>query len=71
MSQRVNLVALLLMNLGKQILIDMRSCAYLQSNLFIMSRRTGEFFVTNARRDYCDSVDGANEPSKAIGTGPN
>ena len=66
----MNPAALLLMNLGKQMLFDIRSCAYLWSRLFIMSQSTGESFVTNARKDYSNSVECANEPSKNISTRP-
>ena len=66
----MNPAALLLMNLGKQMLFDIRSCAYLWSNLFIMSQRTGEFFVTNARKDYSNSIEDTDEPSKTISTRP-
>jgi hypothetical protein len=66
----VNPVALLMMNLGKQKLFDIRSCAYLWSNLFTMSQRVGESFVTNARKEYSKSGDCTDEPSKAIGTRP-
>ncbi len=55
----MNPAALLLVNLGKQILFDIRSCACLRSNLFIMSQRTGESFVTNAKKDYSYSIEGA------------
>lgn len=52
------------MNLGKQMLFDIRSCAYLWSRLFIMSQSTGESFVTNARKDYSNSVEGTDEPAR-------
>lgn len=54
------------MNLGKQMLIDIRSCGYLRSNLFIMSKTTGESFVTNAKRDYSNSIAGTDAPSKVL-----
>jgi hypothetical protein len=55
----VNTAALLLTNLGKQMRVGARSYAYLWSNPFIMSQRTGESFVTNARKDYSYSIEGA------------
>lgn len=57
----MNPAALRLMNLGKQMLFDIRSCACLWSNLFTMSQRVGESFVTNARKDYKNSVEGTTE----------
>jgi len=65
LHQRVNRAALPLMSLGKQMLRDIRSCAYLWSNLFITNLRAGESFVTNVKKDCSNGVDCANEPSKA------
>lgn len=55
----MNPAALLLMNLAKQMRFDIRCCTYLWSNLFIMIQRAGESFVTNARKDYSYSIEGA------------
>ena len=58
--------ALLLMSLGKQMLLVIRSCAYLGRNLSIMSRRAAEFFVMNVKKDYSDSIGGADEPINVL-----
>ena len=54
------------MNLGKQMLLVIRSCAYLGRNLSIMSQRAAEFFVMNVKKDYSDSIGGADEPINVL-----
>ena len=63
----MNPAALLLLNLGRQMLFGMRSCAYHWSRLFIMSQRTGESSVTNAKKDYSNFVEDTNETNQTLG----
>jgi len=67
----VNPAVHLLMNLGKQMLFDLRSCAYLWSNLYTTSQKAGESFVTNARKDCSNFIRGIDQPRRAVSTRSN
>jgi len=52
---------LLRMNLGKQMLAVIRSCAYLLRNRFIIRLMAVESFVMNVKRVYSNSVENTDE----------
>ena len=61
----MNLAALRPGNLGKQMLFDVRICVYRWNNLFITGLWVGDSFVTNAKRDYYNSIKRTDDQSKA------